>query len=454
MRHIQRVISGTILVLWATVGMNAARAGTISGHGRIERIAGNPSMGYKELYEWDLFLSPSDDSMVGPSRRLGAPPGQVPTGDGYYRIDGLPAGTYSAYVNQPDFFASPKVVANVQVPQSGQVRVNVDLDVDYSTYFRDNGQWTDWQWDWYQTFTATGTAVRGVSWVMAGWGQYNGKTARVRVLEDNGNANVRNWTRIGEATDSNLSSDSDEWVRWTSGDVPMTPGQQYAVNVHIDGGMAIYKRNKDGQSYQGGRAYDQNGNPQNFDMCMTVFTDRDDLVTHTSKSSGPGDFNGGLYDTRWGQTFVATGRSLAAVDLFAASGMSDLELTWRIREGGPNGPLLGPTKKTRGAYFASSTDLVGVSYNPGEVRLVPGETYYIDAFQPAGFTPYVQQPRERYADGTAFRNGSPVGHDLSMTIVEYKVPEPSTWVMLAGVLLGLPALARRRAQSAKPTTRP
>lgn len=436
MKTLQGVGSGAVLVWLAVVGGQLARAGTITGHGRFERIAGNPGMGYKELYEWDLFLSPGDDSMVGPSRRLGAPPGQPTTGDGYYRIDNLPAGEYSIHVNQPDFFASPQVVPNVQVPRYGQTTVNVDLDVDYSTYFRDSGQWTDWQWDWYQTFTATGTAVRGVSWVMAGWGQYDGKTARVRILEDNGNPNVRNWRRIGQRTDGNLGSDSDEWVRWTSGEVPMTPGTRYAVNVHIDGGMAVYKRNKDAQSYQGGRAFDQNGNPADFDLCLTVFTDRGEMVTHTSKSPGPGDFDGGLNDTRWGQTFVATGRSLAAVDLFAASGQSDLELTWRVLQGGPNGPQIGPTKRTRGAYFASSTDLVGVSFNPGEVRMVPGQTYYIEAVNAAaGFTPYVQQPPERYPDGTAYRRGSPVGHDLSMTIVEYQVPEPSTLVLLCGVVV-------------------
>jgi len=419
-------------------------AGTISGHGRFERIAGNPAAGYKELYEWDLFLSPSDNAAVGPSRRLGAPPGQAPTGDGFYRIDGLPAGTYSAYVNQPDFFASPVVVPKVEVPGSGDVEVHVDLDVDYSTYYRDSGQWTDWQWDWYQTYTATGTAVRGVSWVMAGAGQYNGKTARVRILEDNGEADVRRWRRVGEAFDGSLGSDSDEWVRWISGDVPMVPGKRYAVNIHIDGGMAIYKRNKDAQSYRGGRAYDQNGNPQNFDMCITVFADRGEMVTHTSRSSGPGDFDGGLGGTRWGQSFTATGGGLAAVDLFAASGMDDLELTWRIRRGGPSGPQVGPMKTTRGAYFASSTDLVGVSFNPGEVALTPGETYYIEATQPAGFTPYVMRPDERFADGAAFRNGSPVAEDLSMTIVEYQVPEPSTLIGSAGVLLGWLAAVWRR----------
>lgn len=74
-------------------------SGTLVGQAYFDRIAGNPDMGRKTLYEWDLFLSPPcGSSYVGPSRRLGAPPGQPPTHDGYYRIDDLPAGTYSVYL--------------------------------------------------------------------------------------------------------------------------------------------------------------------------------------------------------------------------------------------------------------------------------------------------------------------------------------------------------------------
>jgi len=420
-RTLQRIVAGivaylAVVILQQSVGL----AGTITGHGRFEKIAGNPSAGYKELYEWDLYLSPSNNSMVGPSRRLGAPPGQQPTGDGYYRIDNVPSGRYSVYVNQPDFFASPQVVTDVQIG-SGTTNLNVDLDVDYSTYFKDGNQWTDWQWDWYQTYTAQGTSVRGVSWMMAGWGQYRDKTAQVRILEDNGNPNPKYWTQVGYGTDGSLASDSDEWVRWTSGEVPMTPGKQYAVNIHIDGGMAVYRRNKDGQSYQGGRAYDQNGNPQNFDLNCTVFTDRDEIVSHTSKSSGAGNFDGNFNGNRFGQSFVATGQALAAVDLFAASGQSDIELTWKVRRGGPTGPQVGPTKRTRGSYFASSTDLIGVSYNKDEIPLTPGETYYIDVYNSGGITPYLQQSWERYNDGRAYRNGVATNEDLSMTIVEHLI---------------------------------
>jgi hypothetical protein len=419
------IFAGLILALLAHA--SAARAsGSITGYGRFEKIAGVPSAGHQQLYEWDLFLSPADNSMVGPFRRLGAPPGEPARGDGYYRFDGLPEGVYSVYVNQPDFFASPKVVPNVEIKDGQTTSLNVDLDVDYSTYFSQGGQWSDWKSTWYQTFLATGTSVRGVSWKMAGWGQYGGKTGRITILEDNGNPDVRNWKPLGTKNDDHIASDSDEWVRWPSGQIPITPGKMCAVKVQVDGGCAVYKRNKDGMSYPHGRAYDENGNPQNFDLNITVFVDKNSqMVTHTRLGPGPGDFDGGLNDTTWGQTFIATGTSLAAVDLFAASGVADTQLTWRIRQAGPAGPQIGPTKTTLGAYFASSTDLIGVSYNPGQVSLIPGQTYYIGASSPVGFTPYVQPSWNAYSDGRAYRRGAATSRDLAMTIMEHTVaPEP------------------------------
>jgi hypothetical protein len=443
-------LRATLLATAAVIARsNDAPAGSITGQGRFEKIAGNPAAGYKYLYEWDLFLSPPDASLIGPSRRMGAPPGQPPTGDGYYQIGGLPAGNYSVYVNQPDFFASPKVVPNVRIG-SGQTHLDVDLDVDYSTYFRDSGEWTSWEWDLYQTFVATGTSIRGVSWIMAGSGLYGGKEAVVTILEANRNPNPIYWTPVHSAVDRHLSADSDEWVRWESGIVPTTPGKQYAVKIHIDGGMAVYKRNKDSLSYRSGEAYNKNGERLGYDLNLTVFTDRDQMVTHTSKTPGPGAFHGELGDTRWGQTFVASGRALAAVDLFAASGQADIDLTWRVLAGGPRGRQVGPTKRTLGSYFASSTDLIGVSFSPDEVRLTPGQVYYIEATgSTAGFTPYMMGGDEAYADGQAWRNGTATSYDLSMTIVEYSsVPEPAVLPLVAlAVAVGLVRSVRRKGRS-------
>jgi hypothetical protein len=282
------------------------------------------------------------------------------------------------------------------------------------------------QYKYYQTFTATGVGVRGISWRMAGFDLYNGKTATVSILQDNGNSNPANWTPVGSGTDGNLAADSDEWVRFRYGQLSLTPGKQYAVGVSIPGGMSIYKRNKDADSYSTGRAYDKTGSPKNFDLNVTVFVDTDEsIVTHTRRSSGPGNFNDNFFDQRWGQTFVAQGTSLAAVDMFAASNPG-FNIQWQVRDGGPQGALIGPTKTVGSAYFATTTALAAVSYNPGEVPLTPGHTYFIEAVNPSGgFNPFLMEPQFAFPDGNAFRNGVAVaGSDLSMTIMEYLNPAP------------------------------
>jgi hypothetical protein len=403
-----------------------AEAGTVTGQGRMIKIAGSPGAGYSGLFESDLFLSPSGAGTFSDVRRLGSPPGQSPTYDGFYSIGNVPAGNYSLYVNQPDFFISPKVVPNVTIPASGTVNVNLDLDVDYSTPWV-AGNWTDWAWDNYQTFEAAGTSVRGVTWRMAGSRLYDNKVGQVSILEDNGNADPRQWKLVGWGNDPHVNADSDEWVRFTSGQVPLTPGKKYAVRVHVEGGMAVYKRDNDAMSYAKGTAHDENGAARPYDLAIAVFTDPadgggdDTLVTHTRKSPGPGVgiFDGSLNDTKWGQSFVATGTSLAAVDMFAA-GQTGFGLTWRVREGGPSGAQIGPTKTVQGAYFATTTVLAGVSFNPGEITLVPGRTYHIEATNSAGFTPYLQEKWNAYGDGEAYKNGTVrAGADLAMTIMEY-----------------------------------
>jgi len=417
-----RVFSVKIICVVAVllIGVNCAySAGSITGQGRFRTIAGSLLDEYKYLYEWDLYLSPSDNSWIGPSRRLGAPPGQAPTGDGYYRIDNVPAGLYSIYVSQPDFFASPKVVPNVEVKDGEDTIVNIDLDVDYSTFYFP-GTWSGWEWDWYQTFKATGTSVRGVQWIMAG----TGSDGRVAILEDNGVGHVKDWPEVGYKNKGNLGANSDQWVRWNSGDIPLVPGQTYAVYIHVDGGCAIYKRDRDGYSYADGRAYHRNdSSPMPYDLNITVFVDKENqLVTHTMDASKDWELHGELASQRWGQSFVATGEGLAAVDVFINSGndSDDMDITWKIFESGGGGGQIGPTKSTKRAYFTPNNHLMGVSYNPGEVPLTVGMTYVIELTDTEDFTAYVHKgPHDEYEDGEAFRDGAATEYDLAMTIMEY-----------------------------------
>ncbi len=54
------ILKSVIIIAALLIPAQCVQAsGSITGQGRFEKIAGVPSMGYKYLYEWDLFLSPS-----------------------------------------------------------------------------------------------------------------------------------------------------------------------------------------------------------------------------------------------------------------------------------------------------------------------------------------------------------------------------------------------------------
>jgi len=436
--RIRRAFRAALACALLTGSLNQAFAdGTVTGHGRFERIKGHPSAGYAELYECNLFLSPYSSPPIGPSCRLGAPPGVPPTHDGYY-ITTVPAGTYSILVNQPLFFVRPKVRPNVIVQNNQTTTADVELAIDYSTYFRDNNQWTWPDTYWYQTYTATGTSVTGVVFVVA---DSDSTGAEVAILRDNGNPDVRYWQLVGSRSMSNPGAITDNWVRWRSGEIPTVPGTRYAVRIGVTGGdnkLQPFKRNHDANSYgpSKGRAYNSAGQPQDFDLNYIVFADNDGTrVTMNKRTGGVGNLQDGNFRDRWGHTFTAGGTGLAGVDVWAAGAEHkwNIDFTWTIRENGPTGRPIGPVKTTQAAYQAFGVGLHGASYNPGEVPLVAGRTYFIEfaALNPPpespGFNPYVMD-YDSYGGGMPYRyEGNNVwtampGIDLSMTIVEYTTP--------------------------------
>jgi hypothetical protein len=147
------------------------------------------------------------------------------------------------------------------------------------------------------------------------------------------------------------------------------------------------------------------------------------------------DLRGDLAARRWGQSFVATGGGLAAVDVFINSGndTDDMDITWKIMAVGHGTSQIGPTKTTKRAYFTPHNHLMGVSYNPGEVELTPGETYIIELTDEQDFTPYVHiNPQNEYEDGRAYHDGVETDYDLCMTIMQYAYTEPPRNIDLDG----------------------
>ena len=73
-------VRSVVIILALLVPEQWAQAGgSIAGQGRFEKIAGVPSMGYQYLYEWDLFLSPSDNSRWDLAAVLERHPGKHPS---------------------------------------------------------------------------------------------------------------------------------------------------------------------------------------------------------------------------------------------------------------------------------------------------------------------------------------------------------------------------------------
>ena len=415
-------VAAVAMIAMLIAPARSAADGTITGQARFELIKGQPHMGYQGLYEVNLFVSPRVTDVIGPSRRLGAPPDMTPTGDGFYSVD-LPPGTYGLLVSQPLFHIRSAVVPEVVVAEGESQTQNIDLPIEFSTYFRSADQWTGPEGTWYQTFTATGRAVSGVTFVLA---SAESLSVNVAVLEDDGSGEIADWPMLAESA-TRAARGADNWVRFRSGEVPIVPGHRYAIRLRSDSSFQPYKRDKDGDSYVGGEAHNASGDAQPFDLTMVVFGDNDgSCVTMSKRRTGVGDLRDGFFDGRWGQTFVAQGTSLAAADIFAAGSTWNLAFTWEIREDGPTGPEIATRRTVRGAFQSGGIGLYGVAYGIDEVPLVRGRTYYVGMTGSEGFNPLIMTD-DSYDDGHAHQgDGARPDVDLNMTIMEYGCAEEAS----------------------------
>ena len=184
-------------------------------------------------------------------------------------------------------------------------------------------------------------------------------------------------------------------------------------------------------------------------ICMAVGSDCDGLLIPYNKRVHKKFVEFGGFDKSWSQTYVAQGRSLASVILFAAtSGVQPSIMKQRVRvsvrQGGPGGEIVGTEKIAigNGNYTGdASWGVFGVSFAPGEVPIEPGKTYAVEfesienydtlhgfvnikgmvSDDKPGFNPYRKVPPDDYKRGTAYRKCTDKQpFDLDMQIVEYR----------------------------------
>lgn len=379
----------------------------------------------------------------------------------WYSMTG-PAGRYTMVFTRPNRFMRPIVLSNIFTKPGDDIHRIVRPKFDYANFF--DGDWDKKPAsDYYQTFVATGASlthvgIRPVHDGVDGGGP--GAQNIVVTIHKRTAGTPDKWPQVGPSrtikdVDCGGPKDYVYYAGWNSGEVPLVPGQTYAVHLKGEKPFQMFQQPNDDKKTDCYRIAADKTGWQGADIWMAVGTDNDGLVIPYNKCSNKEyvEFAGG--STKWTQTYVAQGTSLAAALLSGAVGtahppLSRTRLKVRVRKGGPNGPIVGVEKIAIGSGNYTGDASWGwfcAAYSPGEVPLEPGKTYAIEwetmetvqslhdyincknvkSDLKPGFNPYKKDAPDEYKLGTSYKDGvTKQDFDLDMQIIEYQ-NSPKDW---------------------------
>lgn len=376
---------------------------------------------------------------------------------GWFRLSG-PAGRYTILFSNPVHFMRPILRTNVFTRAGERIDLRLSPRLDYACFAEDS-------WDvepaseYFQTFTARGHAVTHVGFKLATDGVDGvgpGSQTVLLSVHRRGEGSPESWPQVGPTrpvveVDCGGPKGYHYSAGWLSGEVPIVPGEIYAVRLRPErpgAGLQTFwgAAGEDlGDCYRVGRGAT---GFQGKRMWMAVGTDGDGLLLPYTKTVHHPFHSLTTLARRWSQTWVAQGRGLAGAILYAAvSGrqppLARQRVVVRVRRGGPEGAVVGTQKIAvgNGNYTGdASWGTFGVAFAPGEVALEPGESYALE-FESIeslatlegfvnikgevsdgrpGFNPYRKHPRDAYPGGTAFLDGKErMDFDLDMQVIEY-----------------------------------
>ncbi|GMU21999.1 MAG: hypothetical protein AMXMBFR13_20870 [Phycisphaerae bacterium] len=215
---------------------------------------------------------------------------------------------------------------------------------------------------------------------------------------------------------------------WRHGNVPVKPGQTCTIEVsgyRSHGGknfeLQAYVRPDGSDGYAGGECF-ADGKPTGGDLCCLVFGNGHGQLVENQIRSEEWELFIPRHrpSVRWGQSFTSHGVSLAGVSFWGSAGdMEPVECEIRIREEGPWGKLLKPTKTAHGhespysplvrypevprplegfeSFYKKPCVLFQAAWMPDEISLQPGKEYYIELIP--------SRPVMLYADGDYYQGG-------------------------------------------------
>jgi hypothetical protein len=383
---------------------------------------------------------------------------------GWYRLSGI-AGRYTAVFSNPASFPRPVLLTNQFVRGGDAVEREVTPRLDAALLDE-----RDWDRErghaYWQTFIARGTSITSAGFRVAhdgvdgfGPGAQDLAVSIHRVAGEDPEA----WPRIGPdmavpGVDSGGGKNTIWSAGWNSGEVPVVPGERYALRIAAASPEGTFQpfwarsAPVDGECWRiagaGGKA-----SRTDCDLWFAVAADGDGLVIPYQKRVHKPFHALAGFEKKWSQTYVARGRGLASVILYAAvSGkqpqLARQRVAVRVRRGGPDGLLVGIEKVAvgNGNYTGdASWGVFGCAFAPGEVALEPGAAYALEfeSLESAatiegfinikgevsdgrpGFNPYRKCPTDDYPLGTAYRDGQAMDHDLDLQVVEYEHSAPA-----------------------------
>jgi hypothetical protein len=304
-------------------------------------------------------------------------------------------GTYAVAVEDALGFG-PIIRPGVEVSEKRFNRVNLLLNFQYD--LKDQGiPASEDHVEYGQTFKAEGTSITGIVFKDA-------DRVLISMHEEN---------RFGRQVGKTVKASS----FYPHGTLPTIPGRTYYLKFVRDDGKPFKMHLTSDDRYKEGTAFLDGKRQEGVDLAITIQYTPSGQILRTRPSVGEASYSA---KQTFGQTFVAKGTSLGMIDVFVAEGDKPYtEPTIRLLEGGPGGKQIGPVVIGRLALF-----------NPNEVPLVPGQTYYIEISKNTSADDlrlWVEkndtlEGGQLYIDSTAIPE-----KDLSMILVEYeadKVPPP------------------------------
>jgi hypothetical protein len=258
--------------------------------------------------------------------------------------------------------------------------------------------WTPACLSFGQTYTALGTAFTGVSFWMP-----SGSTKLKLILRENGPQG----RLIGEV----VSEERHSWItsiRVDASKFPTTPGRVYYVELASTEGIPwTFGTPKRTDPYPGGMAYYDGVPRPESDLGITIYEVKPGLVTIAAAQvdqhfieKGPGS---GTCKVA-GQSFVAKkGKNVISVSALCGFGGGVADFVYSLREDGPDGRVIA-SKVARMVSDWGST----VYFEPDEVMLEEGRTYYFEYKRVDGRPFYSYLSADVYPEGKAYRDGQEV----------------------------------------------